>query len=223
MSTPDWLSAMVASSKPKKIGRPPKISRKEVLDAAFALVEANADKELSIRRLATALGVSPGTIYHYFETKEALMLALAEQVLASLPGDVPEGDHWRTRLESWLRNLRQEFMRFPQVLWLIAASGQESKATLETLRVVAEILEREGVPAPTAVKMAQTLMWQVIGFVLVEQGADRTDSLVAFYAEHKTDPLKPVAENIETGNYDYLFDLSLALNLDGIDALMLRQ
>jgi AcrR family transcriptional regulator len=168
--------------------------------------------------LASSLGVSPGTIYHYFDTKDALMKGLAELALAGLPNEIPDSGPWQDRLENWLTHLRNEFNNFPQILGLIAASGQESKAALEMLQVVAGVLEKEGMPKSKSVKTAQALLWQVIGFALVERGADSTDPLVARYSELETGILAGVAQNIETGNFDALFRILIDMSLNGIAA-----
>jgi AcrR family transcriptional regulator len=189
-----------------------------VLDSAFALIQDQPDEGISIRGLATSLGVSPGSIYHYFETKDALMRELAELALAALPNEIPDSGHWRDRLDSWLINLRNEFNQFPRILGLIAASGQESKVALEMLKVVAGVLEKEGMPESKSVKTAQVLLWQVIGFALVERGADSTDPLVARYSEPEAGPLTGVAQNIETGNFDALYRILIDMSLDGIAA-----
>lgn len=209
---------MSSTSKPKKFGRPAKISRQEVLSTAFTLIQGQPEKGISIRGLAVSLGVAPGTIYHYFDTKDALMQGLAELALEELPNEIPDSGFWRDRLASWLTSLRNEFNQLPQILGLIAASGQESKAALEMLEVVASVLEKEGMPKSTSIKTAQALLWQVIGFALVERGADSTDPLVAQYSELESDPLSDVAKNIETGNFDVLFKMVINMSLDGIAA-----
>ena len=46
--------------------------REELLQAAFALFARQGYGEVSMRQLADALGVSTGTLYHYFPSKESL-------------------------------------------------------------------------------------------------------------------------------------------------------
>jgi len=207
---------MSAVNEPRKFGRPPKISREQVLSTAFTLIQEQPNEAISIRGLATALEVSPGTIYHYFDTKDALMQGLAELVLEALPNEIPDSGQWRDRLDSWMINLRDEFNEFPRILELIAASGQESGAVLEMLKVVAGVLESEGMERSKSVQSAQALLWQVIGFAIVERGADRTDSLVTRYSESETAPLADVAQNIQTGNFDALYRRVVDMSLNGI-------
>lgn len=53
--------------------------RAALLAAARAALEADAGGDLSLRGLATAVGVTPNAPYRHFPTKEALMAALAAQ------------------------------------------------------------------------------------------------------------------------------------------------
>jgi AcrR family transcriptional regulator len=57
---------------------PKKISRETILDSAMAHIEAHGVAELSMRTLATALGVTPNALYRYFTNKAELEYALAE-------------------------------------------------------------------------------------------------------------------------------------------------
>ncbi len=48
-----------------------------VLDAALGLIEAEGLEGFSTRRLSAALGLSPMTIYNYYENAEAILVAVA--------------------------------------------------------------------------------------------------------------------------------------------------
>ncbi|VWC58029.1 MULTISPECIES: TetR/AcrR family transcriptional regulator [Burkholderia] len=50
--------------------------RQAVLDLAFAALEHANGRELSVRHLATQLGVSDSAVYRHFVNKEALLVAL---------------------------------------------------------------------------------------------------------------------------------------------------
>jgi len=55
--------------------------RQMIIDAAQALWLAHPDRVMSVAEVAEAAGVAKGTVYLYFESKEALLLALHEQAL----------------------------------------------------------------------------------------------------------------------------------------------
>lgn len=75
----------------KRMGRPPKTSREEILDAA-----TRADPlDLQLTRLAQELGISVKTVYYYFPTRRALIDALTERAVAviGLP-DIAGAPDW---------------------------------------------------------------------------------------------------------------------------------
>ena len=72
-------------------GRPAKISREQILEVALERLYEDTYRGFSLRKLAAHLGVAPGAIYTYFADKDALLAALADQVLPglrALPGRI---------------------------------------------------------------------------------------------------------------------------------------
>lgn len=58
---------------------PKKISRETILDCALAFVESQGMAALSMRTLASNLGVSPNALYRYFGSKAELEFALVDK------------------------------------------------------------------------------------------------------------------------------------------------
>jgi len=54
--------------------------RKELLESCIGLFAKEGYTALTMRKIATALGVSTGTLYHYFPNKEALFLGVVQEV-----------------------------------------------------------------------------------------------------------------------------------------------
>jgi AcrR family transcriptional regulator len=65
--------------------------RSRVLAAAANLLTSQAADELSLRAIAEAAGVGLASIYHYFASKEELMLCLAVEGLETLRRDILTG------------------------------------------------------------------------------------------------------------------------------------
>jgi AcrR family transcriptional regulator len=59
--------------------------RRRIMDAALACLERNDFQDVTTRELLTEAGLSTGTFYNYFPSKEHLYEALAEELLA---GDI---------------------------------------------------------------------------------------------------------------------------------------
>lgn len=54
--------------------------RKQLLDQCFDLFAEKGYTSLTTRQIAQALGISTGTLYHYFPSKEALFVQLIEEM-----------------------------------------------------------------------------------------------------------------------------------------------
>src|SRR3954462_13506773 len=65
-------------------GRPPTIDRETVLDTAIRLLDAEGVEALTMRRLASELGVSAMRPYRHFHSKDALLMVLAARLAARL-------------------------------------------------------------------------------------------------------------------------------------------
>ncbi|MEO1082154.1 MAG: TetR/AcrR family transcriptional regulator [Pseudomonadota bacterium] len=59
----------------------PNQARERVLDAAAELLASRGLKHLNTNALATQAGVTPPTVYRYFNNKEAVVIALAERFI----------------------------------------------------------------------------------------------------------------------------------------------
>ena len=89
--------------KPKR-GRPPKEDRREaILDAALNCFVERGFYGTSIPEIAQKAAIASGTIYHYFDSKEALVNALfrhwkghiAQRVLTAFPATAPSREQFR--------------------------------------------------------------------------------------------------------------------------------
>jgi AcrR family transcriptional regulator len=72
-----------------KRGRPPRPDliasrREQILDAATRRFAVNGYHETDLQELADEIGLGKGTIYRYFESKQALFLAAVDRVMVRL-------------------------------------------------------------------------------------------------------------------------------------------
>ena len=80
-------------------GREP-LSRERVLAAAVRLADAHGTKAVTMRRLADDLACEAMSLYHYVESKQALLAGMAETVIAEIVAALPGQDapDWRQDL-----------------------------------------------------------------------------------------------------------------------------
>ena len=85
--------------------------RAELLAGSFALFAERGYGVVTMRGLSKSLGISTGSLYHYFDSKPAmfrqLLLARAEQDIADAEAEVPadlDADGRLTALLGWLES-----------------------------------------------------------------------------------------------------------------------
>lgn len=85
-----------------------RINRDQVLAAALDLLDEAGLDQLSMRRLATALGVQNGATYWHFRSKQALLEAMADELLAGVAdvGELP----WDARVTELAARLRRALL-----------------------------------------------------------------------------------------------------------------
>ena len=76
-------------------GRPP-LSRERVLRGAVAVADAGGIGALTIRSLASELGVKPMSVYHYVASKDEILDGIVDLVFSEIELPAAGGD-WRSR------------------------------------------------------------------------------------------------------------------------------
>jgi len=97
----------------------PALSREVVADRAVALADAEGLEAVTVRRLATELGVTPMALYWHFRTKEELLAGLGDRVLDAVEVPAPIGD-WAADLRAALVALVTAMRPHPQLAGLLA-------------------------------------------------------------------------------------------------------
>lgn len=200
---------------PRRVGRPSTTSREEILAVAVGLVQQQGLSALSLRQLARELGVSPTSLYRYFENKQQLLRALGEQVLSLRCRDLPPSLPPAQRLAALLDQLRQQVLAFPGLLpeFNHALPAETMVASIADL---AAPIRAMGVDEALAVRHAQSLLWMTLGFALFESSS----SQVAITGQFTDLPseLQDTAKHLELGSHDRLWQELVARNIGGITA-----
>lgn len=107
------VGTVVAGPAPR---RDHELTRERIVTAAIAIADTDGMAELSMRRIAGALGVSTMSLYRHVPGKEELTLAMIDAVIGELPLPArhPAGG-WRPSLELVARLEWAVFQRHP---WL---------------------------------------------------------------------------------------------------------
>jgi TetR/AcrR family transcriptional regulator, tetracycline repressor protein len=133
------------------------LSRELVADRALALADAEGIEAVTIRRLATELGVTPMALYWHFRTKEDLLAGLADRVLDAV--QVPErGGDWSADVRTALVALITAMRPHPQVAHLVAERMMVHPRGLALTEMALATLDAAGfAPEPAAYLAMQAL------------------------------------------------------------------
>ncbi len=97
------------------------LRREGVLDAAIAILDEYGLADLTMRRLATSLGVQPGALYWHFPNKQSLLGAVADRLLE--PVDAPlEAATWDDQLARLAHRLRDALLSHRDGAELVSAT-----------------------------------------------------------------------------------------------------
>lgn len=167
---------------PEKRGR---LSRPLVLAAAVALVDREGLAALTMRRLATDLGVEPMAIYRYAAGKEGLLDGLVEAFFAELndrlrasaeetgsPADMPA---WRVELRRIARAFAAVVHAHPEILPVVATRplsvpvARRPAPVLQLTEHILAVLARAGFDDATALTIYRAFAAWNLGCLLVDK------------------------------------------------------
>ncbi|MFC6081541.1 TetR/AcrR family transcriptional regulator C-terminal domain-containing protein [Sphaerisporangium aureirubrum] len=94
------------------------LTRRRIVRAAIDIADAEGMAELSMRRIATALGVATMSLYRHVPGKDDLVLLMIDAALGEEPFPAARPDGWRARLAFCARLQWTLFRRHP---WLAPA------------------------------------------------------------------------------------------------------
>jgi AcrR family transcriptional regulator len=84
-----------------------RLTRERVVEEALAVIAHDGANALTMRRLATRLGVVPGALYNHVRNKQQLQDLLLDGVLAEVELDLDPSLAWTDQLKVLAHRLRQ--------------------------------------------------------------------------------------------------------------------
>jgi AcrR family transcriptional regulator len=139
------------TSLPAPTAERPQLTVAEIISTAMLLLEHSDVDRLTIRALAKQLGVAPGAVYYYVESKEDLLHQIGQAIIEAAP--IPPPGPWRQRLRSRIKGTVATFARFPGSDAL-AGSAEPWRRPEGQQTPMAEILGEAGV-APSDIEQAE--------------------------------------------------------------------
>lgn len=212
---------------PRKRGRPPKISRKDILLTALELLSNGPAESLSMAKIARALDTGPMTLYNHVENKGDLLEGVAQLALQQLEMEIPTGDSWQEQLNYWMRAVRQHFIRFPQLIKVLGWENHISSSWLSVMGDGVDILYRAGLREKILADTSQWLGHTLVSSLTMElnahmkNGPPQVDEenlamLSDLHSGH-FEKIKPLLANSDA---EFIFNFSVNRVIDGVERLV---
>lgn len=183
------------------------LHRAAVVDAAMAILDEYGLGDLTMRRLATALGVAPGALYWHFPNKQTLLGAVADRILEPMDRPVA-ADDWAAQIAELAHRMRDALLAHRDGAEVVSATYASRLTTSKSReRLVAAAL-RAGMSRDEADLTGYTVLHFVLGHTADEQSRMHMDSAGAL-----ADGVSPI---FETPDATARFDFGLRLLLGGV-------
>lgn len=208
---------------PRGRGRPARLSREQIVEAAVGMVYEDPAVPLTIKRVAEAADSAPMALYRYFPDRDDLLHAVADRVMADMRFTPPTGGTWQVKLRAWMLLSMDHLRPYPQLLPYIASTRQP--AWLPSFVLLTEMLSPLGLDDED-----MALAIALVGTTIVGQAtlaAKRTPAVEMVSAmcvaledasEEERVRVAPIVAMLPTA-FDRLYDKVIDSTIEAVEAL----
>lgn len=204
------------------------LSHEVIVTQAVAVLDDNGPDGLTMRALATQLGVGPMALYTYFSSKDELLDAVRDHLLRGLADARRDGD-WRDQLREIGTNLYRLLVAHPSLIHLFATRPLAGHEAAEATEAQLAALRGAGFDRVTAARAHLTLLHHALGAATweVQLNAGSTDAdsrrrrqaaLVAMPADRYATIVDLAGELVSEATGEPQFTSGLDLILAGLQA-----
>lgn len=202
------------------------LSREQVLAAALGLLDEAGLEQLTMRRLAAALGVQNGATYWHFRSKQALLEAMADTLLGGLTAGLDTESPWTERITELARRLRRALLSRRDGARLFSAAFFPLPNAPAYGEAMIAALGESGLSSRDAAWAADTLTYYVVSHAIEEQlavalpgsGHDATARLTGAVDPQRHPHMYAALAHIPAPHHQEHFDYGLHLIVNGIRA-----
>lgn len=131
--------------RPKKVpgaaGRPPRLSRKMVLENAMELLQQGPVEDFTMAKVAASLDTVSMALYNYFPSRQALLAAVADHICMRFKMPPRKRNQtWQETLRQWLWTFKKQADEYPIILKVMGIDGKSSPGWLRITLTVSRTL-----------------------------------------------------------------------------------
>ncbi len=143
-------------------------NRADVLRAARGILTEHSLADLSMRRLASEVGVRPNALYWHFPNKQSLLAALADDILGDI-GPTDPDQSWDGRLAAIAVGMRAALLAVPDSAEVVSSAWASGLATRTVADDLTDVAISGGLTARDARGVATAICQLIIGLTIEEQ------------------------------------------------------
>ncbi len=162
------------------------LTRARIVELALEIIDEDGLDALNMRRLATAAGVKPMSLYHHFPSKSAILDAVSEKIAAAALGVSPPHPHWQGRVRQLFMGLHALTEAHPRALPLISTAVLRTPSGRRWMEELMSTLLGEGFSEDRAATVYHVLGAYTLGLGFARMLGDevQTGEIVAQLVGH---------------------------------------
>jgi AcrR family transcriptional regulator len=199
----------------------PRLSRSAIVATAIRMADEKGLAAVTLRGIAARLGVHVTSLYHHVPTKEAVLEAMVEELIAGaeLPRRAGRWQDWLRSFAAALRALAREHPGAFEAFHHVPARGEPA---VEALEAGLAALRADGFDAVTAGNAVRATSVAVLGLVLDDAARRRSGGQRGDFGALGDDRFPHVREFVRMAGDTDPFDYTIDVLVDGIAASLRR-
>jgi TetR/AcrR family transcriptional regulator, tetracycline repressor protein len=160
---------MATKAAPEEPDRP-RLTKNTVVSRALELADRDGVDALTIRKLATELGVTPMALYWHFRGKEELLAGLSDHIWSEVDLDLDRSAPWPDQLRAMMKSLVEVMRAHPSGAQLILMNEKEGEGPMRAAEIALGLLREAGFDPEQASEITRAGMWTALSLVMSEPG-----------------------------------------------------
>ena len=180
-------------------GPKPGLALDDIVALAVRLADGEGLGAVSMRRLATELGVGAMSLYTYVPGKAELLELMLDRVAGERPGVAPSGSGLRAALDAHVRELWSMYERHPWMLEVASSRATMGPNELDAYERFMATVADTGLPAREAVAVGGVLQMYVSGAARIVAETRRAEAVTGKSEDDWWREREPILAEVMTG------------------------
>jgi len=144
------------------VGVKERLTRDRICEVALEAIDEAGLESLSMRMLASALGIKASSLYYHFENKDELLTGVAEFLYRKL-GRPPSRGDWTEQVKGTFIQLRDFIETHPNAAPLLVRDLAYSPVAKKRANVLLKMVSRVGLDPNTSASLISNLVALLVG------------------------------------------------------------